>query len=233
MLLEARIHKFCFGQSTKARSKMRNIAIFGSGRVGATLATGLAAAGHSLKLGVRNPETARGKWTGPNAMFASLAEASRDASVVINATPGASSVECLSVLRAELKGKVLIDVANATVRGPDGIPSALLYPSSSLAEVLQAALPETFVVKTLNTVLSPVMANPDLLRSPATIFVSGNDDGAKAVTRELLRDLGWSDRSIEDLGRIDSARGTEALILLVPYLIRSKGFANFALSVVR
>ncbi|SFM49900.1 hypothetical protein SAMN05216573_102122 [Bradyrhizobium sp. Rc3b] len=89
------------------------------------------------------------------------------------------------------------------------------------------------MVKTLNTVLSPVMANPDLLRSPATVFVSGNDDGAKAVTRELLRDLGWSDRSIEDLGRINSARGTEALILLAPYLIRSKGFANFALSVVR
>lgn len=212
---------------------MRNIAILGSGRVGATLAAGLAAAGHSLKLGVRDPERARDKWTGPIAGFASLADASRDASIIINATPGASSVECLSALREELKGKVLIDVANATVRGPNGIPGGLLYYGSSLAEALQAALPETLVVKTLNTVLSPVMANPDLLRMPATVFVSGNDDGAKAVTRELLRDLGWSDHFIEDIGGIDSARGTEALILLVPYLIRSQGYANCALSVVR
>jgi hypothetical protein len=49
----------------------------------------------------------------------------------------------------------------------------------------------------------------------------------------LLHDLGWRDQSIQDLGGLDSARGTEALILLVPYLIRSQGFAPFALTVVR
>jgi 8-hydroxy-5-deazaflavin:NADPH oxidoreductase len=212
---------------------MTKIAILGSGRVGLALATGLSAAGHSLILGARNVADASAKWTGPAVSFAPLPDAARDASVVFNATPGDSSVATISVLRGELVGKVLIDVGNATVRGPDGIPNGLVYSGSSLAQALQHALPDTRVVKTLNTVLSSVMANPGLLASPATVFMSGDDKDAKATTRTLLNDLGWLDHSIQDLGGLDSARGTEALILLVPYLIRAQGFIPFALTAVR
>jgi predicted dinucleotide-binding enzyme len=74
---------------------------------------------------------------------------------------------------------------------------------------------------------------PGLLAKAATIFLSGNDADAEADTRGVLRDLGWPESSIEDLGAIDAARGTEALILLVPYLIRSRGLVPFAMTVVR
>lgn len=210
-----------------------NIAILGSGRVGAALASGLSRAGHSLVLGVRDLERARSQWRGPDLRFATLAEATRDASVVFNATPGDSSVGTLIRLRSELQGKVLIDPANATKRGPNGLPAGLMYPESSLGQELQAALPETKVVKTLNTVLFPVMANPGLLSSPASVFLCGDDDDAKATARQLLRDLGWTEQSIEDLGGIDAAQGTEALILLAAYVIRSRGFAPFVLTVAR
>jgi len=212
---------------------MTKIAILGAGRVGLALATGLAAAGHSLVLGVRDVAQASAKWEGPALVFAPMAAAARDADVIFNATPGESSVATLSALRSDMAGKTLIDVANATVRGPDGIPSGLVYSGSSLAEALQQALPDTRVVKALNTVLSPVMANPGLLASPATIFVSGDDEDAKAVARALLRDLGWRDHAIQDLGGLDSARGTEALILLAPYLLRAQGRIPFALTAVR
>lgn len=212
---------------------MTTIAILGSGRVGLALATGLAAAGHSLVVGVRNVAEASAKWKGPAVVFAPLADAARDTSITFNATPGDTSVATFSALRRELAGKTLIDVANATLRGSDGIPSGLVYSGSSLAQALQHALPDTRVVKTLNTVLSPVMAKPGLLKSPATVFLSGDDKDAKAAARALLRDLGWLDDSILDLGGLDSARGTEALILLAPYLLRSQGLIPFALTAAR
>jgi hypothetical protein len=135
---------------------MTNIAILGAGRVGTVLATGLAAAGHSLTLRVRNPKQTREQWRGPEVAFATLAGAARGSKIVVNATPGDGSVATLSLLRSELDGKVLVDVANATLRCPNGLPSGLVYPGSSLAEALQDALPEARVVKTLNALLSPV-----------------------------------------------------------------------------
>jgi hypothetical protein len=53
-------------------------------------------------------------------------------------------------------GNLLTDVANATGRGNKGRPHGLLYPTTSLAEQLRAALPESRVVKTRNTMLAPV-----------------------------------------------------------------------------
>ena len=46
------------------------------------------------------------------------------------------------------------------------------------------------------------------------MFLSGNDGEAKAQTAALLRDLGWSDDDIVDLGGVESARGPEHYSLL-------------------
>lgn len=214
-------------------SLLKSIVIFGAGRVATALAVGFVAAGYSVTLAVRDKDTAGRKWKGPDVAFAGMADAARSATVVINAMPGDVTVAVLSSLKAELKGKVLVDVANATVRSDDGLPSGLVYSGSSLAEVLQSALSDTSVVKTLNTVASPAMANPGLLTLPASVFISGNDNAAKLITRGLLLDLGWQDRWIEDLGGIESARGTEALILLAPYIVRARGPKPFALTAAR
>lgn len=129
---------------------MTTIAVLGNGRVGGNLATALIRAGHKVTVADRSPGSA--------------ADAARTAQIVINATPGAGSLERLVALREELRDKILVDVSNATVDGPDGLPADLIYPGSSLAEQLQEALPETRVVKTLNTMLFPVMTAPP--RSP-------------------------------------------------------------------
>ena len=163
----------------------------------------------------------------------SVTSAIQTAQVVINATPGEDSLERLSALREALRGKVLVDVSNATHDGPEGLPGELVYPGSSLAERLQAALPETSVVKTLNTMLFSVMADPGSLEQPPTVFLSGEDPQAKQVVRALLGDLGWRPGWIWDLGGIQTARATEAVMLLVPQVIRSSGFAPFAVSIAR
>ncbi len=212
---------------------MSNIGILGSGRVSTVLATKLSSAGHDITIGTRDIAKASANWKGTAVTFKDHAQAIRAASVVINATPGETALERLSALRDELNGKILIDVSNATERGQDGMPGNLKYPNSSLAEHLQEALPGTAVVKTLNTMLFTVMIDPRSLNIPPTVFLSGNDQHAKETVKGLLGDLGWPLEWIEDLGDISSARGTEALMLLVPHIIRSRGFVPFALTVAR
>ncbi|MGW4094061.1 NADPH-dependent F420 reductase [Nocardia sp. NPDC004750] len=198
---------------------MSKVTILGGGRVGGGLATALTRTGHDVTVADRSPGAA--------------ADAARTAQIVINATPGAGSLERLAALREQLRGKILVDVSNATVDGPDGLPADLLYPGSSLAEQLQEALPETHVVKTLNTMLHSVMTAPAALTQTPTAFLSGKDPQAKQVVRGLLADLGWHQEWITDLGGIESARAAEAAILFVPHVIRSSGFAPFAISIAR
>ncbi|MFI0155991.1 NADPH-dependent F420 reductase [Streptomyces lydicus] len=215
---------------------MTNIGILGAGRVGANLAGKLAASGHHVILGRRSPmeETAAApEGTGPRVSFADQRTTARTADIVINATPGDSALDRLAGLRTELAGKILVDVSNATRDAGDGLPGDLCYPGSSLAEQLQAALPGTHVVKTLNTMLFMVMTAPDTLVAPPTVYVSGNDEHAKKTVTGLLGDLGWQPAWIEDLGDITTARATEAMILVVPHILRRHGFQPFAVSLAR
>ncbi|MFE5214802.1 MULTISPECIES: NADPH-dependent F420 reductase [Streptomyces] len=198
---------------------MTTIAVLGNGRVGGNLAAALIRAGHEVTVADREPGAA--------------ADAARTARIVINATPGAGSLERLAALRDELHGRILVDVSNATTDGPDGLPADLIHPGSSLAEKLQEALPETHVVKTLNTMLFPVMTAPATLTQPPTVFLSGEFPPAKEAVRELLTDLGWRKEWITDLGGIRTARAAEAAILFVPHVIRASGFTPFAISIAR
>ncbi|GAA3038551.1 NAD(P)-binding domain-containing protein [Kitasatospora albolonga] len=210
---------------------MTTIAILGAGRVGTNLARKLSAAGHHVTLGARNPASASAPH--PAVAVADQRTAARTAEVVINATPGHTSLELLAGLRPELAGKVLVDVSNATHDAADGLPGELCHPGGSLAELLQAALPDTHVVKTLNTMLFTVMTAPESLATPPTAYLSGDDPDAKRTVTGLLGDLGWQPGWIEDLGGIATARATEAMILVVPHLLRRDGFRPFAVSLAR
>lgn len=210
---------------------MSNITILGSGRVASGLAVKLSAAGHGVTIGSRSAKAEVPDWVSPAIYVAEPCAAVREADIVINATPGESSLQRLGALSSELAGKILVDVSNAVERGADGLPGRLSYPNSSLAEKLQEALPDTRVVKTLNTMLFSVMTNPASLMSPPTAFVSGNDADAKATVTALLGDLGWAPEQVLDLGDVRTARGPEAMVLFVPDLITARGFAPFAVTI--
>jgi hypothetical protein len=206
------------------------IAVLGAGRVGSTLAAGLAAAGHHVMLGVRDPDSAAAR---PGVAISDVASAITSSALVINATPGDSTLERLVGHRDALSGKVLLDVSNATRRSSDGLPGGLLYPDVSLGELLQEALPATKVVKGLNTMLFSVMTDPGALAAQPTAFLSGDDPAAKQLVRTTLRSLGWDDDWIVDLGGVSTARGTEAMALMVPSLLGAVGFVPFALALAR
>ncbi|MEU9008862.1 NAD(P)-binding domain-containing protein [Streptomyces sp. NPDC048479] len=214
---------------------MTSIGILGAGRVGTNLARTLAAAGHHVTLGRREngDETGTPLMEGTAIRYADHSTTARAADIVINATPGDSTLSRLTALRAELADKILIDVSNATHDAADGLPGDLCYPGSSLAEQLQAALPDTHVVKTLNTMLFMVMTAPGTLTTPPTAYLSGDDEQAKKTVTGLLGDLGWQPAWIEDLGDITTARATESMILVVPHIMRRNGFTPFAVSLAR
>jgi predicted dinucleotide-binding enzyme len=188
------------------------LGILGTGNVAQTLARRWSAAGHKITFGSRDPAST----TALDAPVRSLAAAVADNDVVVNATPGSASLDLVAGIgAAAFAGKVLVDVANAST------PSfELVYPNSSLAEKLQAALPAAKVVKTMNTAAMSVMTEPATL-PPSSVFVSGDDAGAKATVTSLLRDFGWPDGSIVDLGGIGSARGPEHYLLMFVALMQS------------
>jgi 8-hydroxy-5-deazaflavin:NADPH oxidoreductase len=180
------------------------IAILGSGKVAHTLGAGWKKAGHDVFFGVRDASA-----TDPDFEIVSLQEALETGDIVVNAITGAVALEAITSLdTAPLRGKTVLDATNAVTANGE-----LMYPNSSLAEHLQAALPEAHVVKSLNTAAIEVQADPSLA-GPATVFVSGDDADAKAQVVGLLHDLGWTDDGILDLGGVRTARGPENYIIL-------------------
>ncbi|WP_407572957.1 NADPH-dependent F420 reductase [Deinococcus altitudinis] len=205
------------------------VSVLGTGRVGSHIAAVLTQRGHTVTLGSRSPEQAIVRWTGPAVPILSLEEAAGTAPMVVNALPGDQALSVLTSLKAALSGRVLLDLANATTRTESSME--LLYPGSSLAEQLQKVLPETWVVKSLNTMTYTVMTNPQGQVAPPTAFLAGNDSEAKQAVQKLLDALGWPPEWQLDLGDVTAARGSEALFLLVPFLVRARGFEPFSISV--
>ena len=180
------------------------IAILGAGKVAHALGARWKKSGHDVIFGARDASA-----TDPDFEITSLQDALAVGDVIVNAITGAVALEAITALDpSAMAGKTLLDVANALTGTGD-----LIYPNSSLAEHLQAALPAVHVVKSLSTAAIEVLADPSLV-GPATVFVSGDDEAAKSEVRGLLHDLGWKDEGIIDLGGIRTARGPENYAVL-------------------
>jgi 8-hydroxy-5-deazaflavin:NADPH oxidoreductase len=132
--------------------------------------------------------------------------------MVANATSGTVSLKVLELAsETNLRGKILIDVANPLDFSQGMLPTLSVSNTDSLGEQIRRRFPETKVVKTLHTVNAYLMVDPaQLAGADHTVFVSGDDTEAKATVAELLRSFGWTD--IIDLGDISVARGTEMLL---------------------
>jgi 8-hydroxy-5-deazaflavin:NADPH oxidoreductase len=226
-----------------------NIAIFGTGMVGQTLGAKLAELGHKVMIGTRdtaktltrsdkdafgNPPFSEWQQQHQGVKLGTFAEAANHGELIINATSGAGALEALKLAHEDnLNGKVLIDTSNPLDFSQGMPPSLLVSNTDSLGEQIQRAFPQVKVVKTLNTVNAYLMVNPAQLAQGAhTLFVSGNDQAAKAQVTDLLKNgFGWQD--IIDLGDISTARGTEMFIPLWTRLLNALQTPMFSFKVVR
>jgi 8-hydroxy-5-deazaflavin:NADPH oxidoreductase len=204
------------------------IGVLGTGMVGSAIASKLVALGHEVMMGSRTADNARAltwaRTAGTKGRVGTFAETSAFAELVFNCTQGTGSLAALRAAGAgDLDGKIVVDVAN--VLTPEG--SRL----ESLGEQIQQAFPRAKVVKTLNTINCELMVAPDKLPGSHTVFLSGNDFGAKKRVRELLESFGWKDPI--DLGDISTARATEGYVPLWLSLWKQLGTLNFNINVVR
>lgn len=198
------------------------LGILGTGHVAKTLG-GAWNKTHEVILGSRNPGQNH-----PGFPVLPLTDTVRAADVVVNAILGSVAVEVISGIDAgAFTGKTLIDVANATT--PD---FGLVYPDSSLAEHLQAARPDARVVKSMNTAAITTIANPGVI-APSSVFLSGDDAAAKKQTTGLLKDLGWAEDDIVDLGGLRTARGPEHYLVMFAQLAGLLKTEAFNIRVIR
>ena len=210
--------------------------VLGSGMVGSTIATKLVSLGHEVKMGSRDAANEKARaWVisaGRGASQGTFADAAAFGEIVFNCTAGVGSLDALKSTGTALRGKVLIDVTNALDFSKGMPPTLFVSNDDSLGETIQRTFPEVKVVKALNTVNANVMVSPGRIPGDHDLFVCGNDPAAKArVIRLLKEEFGW--KTVNDLGDITAARGTESYLHLWLRLYGALQTADFNIHVVR
>ncbi|MBI2839840.1 MAG: NAD(P)-binding domain-containing protein [Acidobacteria bacterium] len=204
---------------------MKSVGVIGSGVVGQTLARGFLTHGFDVMIGSRDPgnlarwvaETSgRGK-AGTDEETASFGE------IVVLAVKGLAAEEVVKrVGPARLAGKLVIDTTNPISDEPprDGVLRFFTTLDESLMERLQRLAPEAHFVKAFNSVGNALMLNPSLPGGKPTMFICGNDDGAKKAVTGILDSFGWE---TADMGSIAAARAIEPLCMLwcIPGFLRN------------
>jgi hypothetical protein len=178
------------------------IGILGSGEVGQALSHGFRSEGHEVVIGTRTPREE----------FKSFEEAAKFGDVLVLATLWSGTENAIRLGgAANFAGKTVIDATNPLVVAQNAPPALALGHTDSGGEQVQRWLPDAHVVKAFNIVGNRFMYKPDFPGGPPTMFIAGNDDGAKKTVTDILSAFGWE---TEDTGGIDGARLLEPLCIL-------------------
>ncbi len=202
------------------------IGILGSGEVGTTLGNGFLSEGHEVMLGTRNPskdEVVKWKEENPKGKTGTFAETAAFGELLVMAVGGEVAEQMIKQAGPDnFKGKVVIDAMNPIAHKPpvNGVLSFFTNHDTSLLEQLQKLLPEAKLVKAFNSVGSSLMYKPKLKGGTPTMFICGNDEGARKTVTDILTAFGWE---TEDLGKAEAARGIEPLCILwcIPGFLRN------------
>jgi len=225
------------------------IAVIGTGVVGTTIAGKLLELGHDVAMGTRDRETTLSRAESNPMSGRSFSEwfnehqevdllnfedLPKDSDLYINATSGVASLDVLSLVgKNKLKGKTILDISNPLDFSKDMPPTLSVCNIDSLAERIQSEFRESHVVKGLNTMNANVMINPSRVPGEHNVFLSGNSSQAKETVVSLLREMGWTDRMIIDLGDITTARGPEMLLPIWLRLWGAIGTPDFNFHIAR
>jgi 8-hydroxy-5-deazaflavin:NADPH oxidoreductase len=201
---------------------MRLGIIGGTGKQGSGLALRWARAGHAVAIGSRDAARARahcaGLATGGHGAIAGgdYTWAAREADVVVLTVPYEAHRETLRAIQEAVAGRILIDVT--VPLKPPKVSRVQLPVGQAAALEAQALLgPATTVAAALHHVSATHLADPSH-PIDCDVLVVADDARAKAITLDLVRDLGL--RGL-DAGPLANAIALESLTPVLIHLNRT------------
>lgn len=172
---------------------MQTIGFIGAGHIGSQVARLAVARGYRVVLSnSRGPETLASlvEELGPNASAATAADAARAGDIVVVSVPLKNYRQ---VPVEPLAGKVVIDTNNYYPQR-DGHIAELDNESTTTAELLQAHLPTSKVVKAFNHIYAAELTThgqPAGSKNRRALVIAGDDLDAKATVARLLDEFGF------------------------------------------
>ena len=172
---------------------MKTIGLIGAGHIGSQIARLAVARGYDVVVSnSRGPATLAGLVAelGPHARAATAAEAAGAGDIVVVTVPLKNYRE---VPVAPLAGKIVIDTNNYYPQRDGQIPE-LDNESTTTAELLQAHLPTSKVVKAFNHIYAAALSTdgqPAGSQNRRALAIAGNDQQAKATVTRLLDEFGF------------------------------------------
>jgi NADPH-dependent F420 reductase len=207
------------------------IAIIGTGNVGAALGKRWAVAGHDILYGVRDTAGQRATSAvaaaGARARATSVGDAAKAASVVVLATPFSGTQAAITAC-GNLAGKIVIDCTNPLAPSLGGLT---IGHTDSAGEAVARWAKGAKVIKALNTTGSGNMLNPRYGNESLSMFLCGDDADAKKLVTGLIAELGFEP---VDAGGLTQARYLEPLAMLwITMAYRYGNGPDFGFRVVR
>ena len=172
---------------------MTTIGLIGAGNIGSQIARLAVKNGYNVVISnSRGPETLAALITelGPTARAASAADAAKAGDIVVVSVP---LKNYRSVPVEPLAGKIVIDTNNYYPQRDGHIPE-LDNESTTTAELLQAHLPTSKVVKAFNHIYAAALTTdgqPSGTKDRRALVIAGNDREAKAAVTGLIDQFGF------------------------------------------
>jgi len=203
----------------------KKIGIIGSGDVGQALGNGFLKYGYEVLIGSRDPSKLA-KWksnTGGKGIIGTFVDAATFGEIIVLAVKGNGAIDAIKMSQKEnINGKTVIDTTNPIAELPpeNGVLRFYTDLKSSLMEQLQQTFPEANFVKAFSCIGNAFMVNPDFQGIKPSMFICGNNEGAKKEVSEILDLFGFE---VEDMGFAEAARAIEPLCILwcIPGLLKN------------
>jgi 8-hydroxy-5-deazaflavin:NADPH oxidoreductase len=225
--------KFFFTKRVREGTVMK-VGILGSAVVGQALGKAFLAEGNEVMIGTRDTsKEGLVKWQAqnPTAKLGSFADTAKFGELLVLAVSGDVAEKVIEQAGKEnFSNKVVIDTTNPIAKAPpeNGVLKFFTSLDRSLMEDLQKSLPDAKFVKAFNSVGNAVMYKPKFSGTKPSMFICGNDEGAKKTVTAILDSFG---HETEDMGKAEAARAIEPLCILwcIPGFLRNQWTHAFKL----
>jgi 8-hydroxy-5-deazaflavin:NADPH oxidoreductase len=178
------------------------IGIIGAGRIGGSLASLWAKAGHQVLISSRHPDQLQGlaRELGPRARVGTPKEAADFGEVVLISVPYGALPQVGRDLAKELSGKVVLDTGNPYPERDGEMAIEARRKGTGVASA--EFLPGVRLVRAFNAIsYRSLRSEAHRPGEPVAIPIAGDDERALAVAKRLVRDAGFEPVVVGSLAR--------------------------------